>query len=156
MRAQGGFSYVVVMFLVAVSAVVAVRALEDTLMTERRNKEAELLWRGMAYRKAIAQYYQNSPGAAKGYPAELANLLHDTRLVRPTRPLRKLYLDPMTEAEWVVLRDESGAAIGVRSTSQVRPIKQAGFPPELQHFTHAQRYSDWTFVFKPQQPTAQE
>lgn len=156
MRAQEGFSYVVVMFLVAVSAVVAVRALENTVVSERRNKEAELLWRGMAYRKAIEQYYQNSPGAAKGYPAELANLLYDKRLVRPTRPLRKLYRDPMTEGDWAVLRDESGAAIGVYSTSQARPIKRAGFPPELQHFTNAQHYSDWKFFFKPKQSTAQE
>jgi len=149
MRAQGGFSYVVVMFLVAISAVVAVRALENTLVTEQRNKEDELLWRGMAYLKAISQYYQNSPGAAKGYPVELKDLLHDTRLVRPTRPLRKLYRDPMTEAEWAVLRDEGGAVIGVYSTSQTRPIKRAGFPPELQHFMNAQHYSDWKFVFKP-------
>lgn len=149
MRPQGGFSYVVVMFLVAVTAIVAVRALENTIQTERRNKEVELLWRGMAYRQAIQQYYQNSPGAARGYPAELENLLYDTRLVRPTRPLRKIYRDPMTEGDWVALRDESGAVIGVHSRSQAKPIKQAGFPPELQHFTNAQHYSDWKFFYKP-------
>lgn len=152
MREQGGFSYVVVMFLVAVTAVVAVRALESTLQTERRNKEVELLWRGMAYRQAIQQYYQNSPGAARAYPAELANLLHDTRLVRPTRPLRKRYRDPMTESDWALMRDENGAVIGVYSTSQVKPIKQAGFPQELQHFTNAQHYSDWKFFYKPNNP----
>lgn len=152
MRKQGGFSYVVVMFLVAVTAVLAVRALENTLQTERRNKEVELLWRGTAYRHAIQQYYQNSPGSARSYPAELENLLYDTRLVRPTRPLRKLYRDPMTESGWALMRDENGAVIGVHSTSQVKPIKQAGFPQDLQHFTNAQHYSDWKFFYKPHNP----
>jgi type II secretory pathway pseudopilin PulG len=149
MRAQGGFSYVVVMFLVAVSSVAAVRALENTLLAERRAKETELLWRGMAYYRAIQQYYHNAPGSALSHPDELAILLLDTRLARPTRPLRKLYRDPMTESDWAVMRDASGAVIGVYSTSQVKPIKQAAFPEELKHFKNAQHYSDWKFFYKP-------
>lgn len=149
MRGQGGFTFLVVMFLVAATALVAVRALENTVQAERRDKEAELLWRGMAYREAIKQYYLNSPGFAKGFPAKLEDLLYDARLVKPTRPLRKLYLDPMTEGRWAEVRNEDGAVIGVHSLSQVKPIKRAGFPTELAAFNGAQRYSDWLFVYQP-------
>ena len=56
MRRQCGFSYVVVMFLVAVLSIFSVRALEFTSTAERREKEVDLLWAGMAFRNAIAVY----------------------------------------------------------------------------------------------------
>jgi len=39
MRQQGGFSYVIVMFLVAALSLASVRALENTLVSEQRDKE---------------------------------------------------------------------------------------------------------------------
>lgn len=149
MRRQEGFSYVVVMFLVAVLSVSAVRALENTLTMERRDKEAEVLWRGMAYREAIRIYYESAPGTAKSYPQELTDLLYDGRLVRPTRPLRKLYNDPLSGGPWAVIRNEDGRIIGVHPNSDAVPIKRAGFPAELAEFEAAKHYSDWTFVYRP-------
>lgn len=149
MPRESGFSYIIVMFLVALSSIVAVRALENTTVSEQRAKEAELLWRGMAYREAIKRYYLNSPGTGKAYPEDLDDLLYDTRLVRPSRPLRKLFRDPMTDSDWGVVRNDSGAIIGVYSQSTRKPIKQAGFPSELASFTGATRYSDWKFVYQP-------
>lgn len=152
MRRQQGFSYVVVMFLIAVLSIVSVRALENTAMTERRHLEEELMWRGMAYREAIRQFYRGGPGSANSYPATLEQLLYDERLTRPTRPLRKLYRDPMTpQGEWGLVRNDSGAVIGVYSLSPARPLKRAGFPPELAAFNNAQHYSDWKFVYQPAQ-----
>jgi hypothetical protein len=148
---QQGFSYVIVMFLVALLTVVSVRGIESTLVAERQAKELELLWRGAAYRDAIKAYYINSPGSGKAYPRELRDLLYDNRLVRPTRPLRKLYRDPMAaDGEWDLVRNEAGDLIGVRSRSPIKPLKRAGFAPEFANFTNAQRYSDWEFVY--QQP----
>lgn len=147
---QHGFSYVVVMFLVAIASIASVRALESTLVSERRDKEAELLWRGMAYRDAIRDYYVNSPGTGNVYPKELKDLLYDSRRVRMTRPLRKLYRDPMTDdGQWAPVRNDAGDLIGIRSRSTVKPLKQAGFPLELASFKNAQHYSDWKFVYKP-------
>lgn len=152
MRRQEGFSYVIVMFLVAALSLVAVRAIENSIMIERRDLEAELLWRGTAYREAIKQYHLGTPGSNQGYPHELKDLLSDQRLTRPTRPLRKLYRDPMTAAgQWAVVRNESGDVIGVHSLSTVKPIKRAGFPTELASFANAQHYSDWRFVYLPEQ-----
>lgn len=147
---QQGFSYVVVMFLVAVLSIVSVRALETTITNERRDKEAELLWRGAAYRDAIRDYYINSPGTAQAYPQQLSDLLYDGRFTVPRKPLRKLYLDPMSDdGQWELVHNDAGKLIGVRSRSTLKPLKQAGFPPEQASFTNAQHYSDWNFVFQP-------
>jgi type II secretory pathway pseudopilin PulG len=148
-RRQKGFSYVIVMFLVAILSVAAVRALENTLTLERRDKEREALWRGKAYRDAIRLYYESSPGTGKSYPQELKDLLYDQRLVRPTRPLRRLYTDPLSGGEWGVIRNDDGRIIGVHPNSNAVPLKQEGFPDELGGFTAAKRYTDWKFVYQP-------
>lgn len=149
---QDGFSYVVVMFLVATLSIISVRAIENTLTRERREQEAELLMRGAAYRNAIRQYYLGAPGSVQSYPKDLKALLHDDRLARPTRPLRRLYRDPMSRSgEWGLVYSESGDLIGVQSLSKARPVKRAGFPKEFSNFANAQRYSDWKFVYLPEQ-----
>jgi hypothetical protein len=127
MRRQGGFSYVIAMFLIAVLTIASVRALENTLTSERRDKEVEILWRGMAYREAIRIYYSNSPGTDKSFPQELKDLLYDPRLVR----------------------NEEGRVIGVYPNSSAMPVKQAGFPDELANFIGAKHYSDWKFIYQP-------
>jgi hypothetical protein len=148
MRSEGGFSYLIVLFLVAALSIAAVKGLENTMTRERRDKETELLWRGMAYREAIRRFYEGGPGSLRTYPQELGDLLQDRRLIRTVRPLRKLYRDPISPSgEWALIRNEAGAIIGVRSLSNVKPIKQAGFAPELAHFAGAQHYSDWTFIY---------
>jgi type II secretory pathway pseudopilin PulG len=149
MRREEGFSYVIAMFLVAVVSISAVRAIENSLTIERRDKEAEALWRGQAYRNAIRMYYENSPGTSKSYPQELTDLLYDARLVRPARPLRKLYTDPLSGGTWNVVRNEAGRIIGVYSNLNVVPFKRAGFPDELASFATAEHYSDWKFIYQP-------
>jgi hypothetical protein len=137
------------MFLVAILSIVAVRAIENTLTMERRGKEAEILWRGLAYREAIRVYYESSPGTAKSYPQELKDLLYDARLVRPNRPLRKLYVDPLSGGEWGLVHNDAGRIIGVFPNSNAMPLKQAGFPDILAAFTAAKHYSDWKFIYQP-------
>jgi type II secretory pathway pseudopilin PulG len=149
MHRQEGFTYVVVMFLVAVLSIASVRALQYTRMTEQREKETELLWVGTAYRNAIAAYYNESQGSTKQYPQQLGALLKH-ELTNPTRPLRKLYRDPISGSkDWGIVRNEAGAVIGVYSLSQQRPLKREGFPLEMAGFANAQRYSDWKFVYQP-------
>lgn len=148
-RFQKGFTYVVVMFLVATLSVASVRALQYTRMVEQREKESELLWIGMAFRKALATYYSESSAGAPQYPTSLEDLLKH-ELVNPTRPLRKVYRDPFTGAkEWGLIKREDGALIGVYSLSQRQPLKRDGFAPELAGFANAKRYSDWKFVYQP-------
>lgn len=150
MRHQRGFSYPIAMFLVALLALVSARALENSQTAERRDKEAELLLVGQAYRDAIRSYFDNSPGTAKVYPPELTALLQDARTTRVRRHLRKLYRDPITaSAEWGVVRTPEGAVKGVYSLSNVRPLKSGGFPDELSGLAGAGHYREWLFVYEP-------
>jgi type II secretory pathway pseudopilin PulG len=150
MRREQGFSYVIVMFLVAVLSIVSVRGLENSLTAERREKEADLLRVGQAYRNAIMDYYQSSPGTEKALPAKPEDLLLDQRATRTRRPLRKLYRDPITGAkEWgYVYKDDR--LIGVYSLSTAKPLKREGFPLELMNFKDAATYQNWRFVYDPQ------
>jgi len=150
MQRQRGFSYPIAMFLVALLSLVSVRALENTMTTERRDKEAELLVIGQAYQGAIRTYYDNSPGTAKVYPPDLSALLQDARTTRVRRHLRKLYRDPITgSTEWGIVWTEQGTVKGVYSLSNLRPFKSDGFAEELTGFAGAARYNQWAFVHEP-------
>lgn len=150
MRGERGFSYVLMMFLVGVVALVSVRALENTSTAERRAKEAQLLLVGQAYRNAIRDYYEGSPGTAKVYPPDLDSLLLDARTTRLRRPLRKLFRDPMTDKPaWGLVRTEHGEVMGVFSLSAAEPFKQDGFSEEQASFANAKHYRDWHFVYEP-------
>ena len=150
-RREGGFTYVIVMFVVAVLSILSVRALENSLTNARRDKEEELLFVGQAYRDAIRSYYDNTPGTAKEYPPDLTSLLLDNRTTTTRRPLRKLYRDPVTGSDqWGLVLTEDGKRIkGVYSLSQQQPIKAGGFPDELAAFVAAKTYRDWQFVYQP-------
>jgi len=117
---------------------------------ERRERERELLFIGGEFRRAIESYYQDSPGAAKNYPQELADLVLDRRFPTPRRHLRRLYRDPMTgKAEWAVLEAPTGGIMGVHSLSEAETLKRAGFRLENRSFENTGRYSQWEFSYLP-------
>lgn len=157
MKRQRGFSYVIVMFLVAVVSIVSVRAMENTMTTQRREKEAELLYVGQIYLNAIRSYYENSPGTAKQFPPKgsvdaFDALIFDGRNTIPIRHLRKRYRDPITGSkDWGVVYD-GNAVIGVYSLSTQKPIKSDGFPTQLAGFKNAATYADWRFIYQPPKP----
>lgn len=149
-RRQSGFSYVLAMFLVAVMTTVALRGFQVTLTKERREKEAQLMDVGGAYRAAIRSYYENSPGTAKQYPATLEVLLLDERTSTTRRHLRKLYYDPMTgDKEWGLEKGADGRIVGVFSLSTRKPIKAGGFAVEMAAAKNATTYADWKFSYRP-------
>ncbi len=153
MRHARGFSYPIVMFLVAVLSLVAVRALENTITAERRDQETQLLAVGETLRNAIRSYYVNTPGTKKEYPPAEGfwnALLNDTRTSRLQRHLRKVFPDPVTgSSDWgLVLSLDGDFVEGVFSKSARKPVKSDGFPPDLAWFKGAAHYSQWTFVYK--------
>lgn len=116
----------------------------------QREREQELLFVGDAYRKAIGSYYESSPGN-KVYPKTLEELLLDKRFPFKKRHLRKLYADPMSKnAGWALVKLQ-GNIIGVYSTANATPIKQAQFASAYESFAEAKQYSDWKFVYTPGQ-----
>ncbi len=140
----------IVMFLVAVLSIVAVRALENTLTAERRDKEEQLLWVGQAYADAIAAYYNGSQGTQKRWPKTPDDLLLDEHANRVSRPLRKLYRDPITGSKAWGYVYNGDDLIGVYSLSTLKPLKRDQFPPEQASFRNAASYQNWKFVYVPQ------
>ncbi|KXB31761.1 type II secretory pathway, pseudopilin PulG [Dechloromonas denitrificans] len=144
---QIGVTYLGLLFTVALGSIALAGTGTLWQMESRRDKEKELLFIGEEYRRAIASYYDNSPGDPQ-YPARLADLAHDPRFPMPVRHLRRLYSDPMSaDGQWHLI-SRQGRIVGVASRSLQAPIKIGDFPAEQSDFEGACRYADWQFVHK--------
>jgi type II secretory pathway pseudopilin PulG len=151
-RAQG-FTYLTVLFMVAIMAGGLALVGEVWSTSNAREREAELLHVGNEYRKAIERYYLLGP--QRQYPKSLADLLKDPRQPGTVRYLRKLYPDPITgKEEWGLVKSADGGFAGVYSLSEASPLKSAGFALRDAAFEGKSKYSDWQFVFAPAQPAA--
>src|SRR5687767_6532638 len=143
-----GFTYMAVLFLAAIMAAGLALTGDVWHTSVMREKEAELLFVGNQYRKAIQRYYLTGP--QRQYPRSLEDLLKDPRQPGTVRYLRKLYPDPITGQEWVIAKAPDGGILGVHSASEEAPFKTANFKLRDRSFDGAQRYSDWKFLFTPQ------
>jgi len=146
---QAGFTYLTVMFIVAILLGGLAIVGETWETSARREKEAELLFIGNQYRRAIGLYYLATPGPNKMYPRQIEDLLKDPRQPGTVRHLRKLFPDPMTGKEFVVIKGGDGGVQGVASASDVAPLKVAGFRVRDAIFEGAQKYSEWKFIHSP-------
>ena len=140
-----------VLILVAVMSVALLGAGRYWSTIAKREREAELLYRGDQIRNAIAAYYNNPPGGqSKTYPRQFSDLLKDPRYPNLKRYLRKWYPDPMThDGDWVYVLDASKRIKGVHSASQGEPLKVGNFSQEDKGFETAKTYEDWTFIYVP-------
>lgn len=145
MRRQSGFTYLGILFAVAIMGTGLALTGEVWHTTSMREKEAELLRTGDEYRRAIERYYVSGP---RQYPRALADLLRDPRHPGTVRHLRRLYPDPVTGGEtWGLVMAPEGGIMGVHSLAEGRPLKSAGFRPREAGFERAMKYSDWRFVY---------
>lgn len=147
--ADRGAALLTVLVMVVLLGLAASMAGQSVGAMMQREREAELLWRGLQYRQAIASYYSVKQGPQQMYPAKLEDLLKDPRFPGVRRHLRRLYTDPMTGKEWELVRDPAEKLIGVRSTSELLPFQQAGFPKGLEDFEGKASYREWEFAFVP-------
>jgi type II secretory pathway pseudopilin PulG len=149
---QKGFTYLTVLFVVAMMAGGLALAGEVWHTSAMREKEAELLHVGNEYRKAIERYYVSGP---KQYPKNLADLVRDPRQPGVVRHLRRLYPDPVTgKEEWGLVKSNDGGIAGVHSLSEAAPLKTAGFAVRDAAFEGKTKYADWQFVYAPAQAAA--
>lgn len=152
MRRAAGFTYMTVLFLVAIMTAGLGFVGELWQTAALREKEAELLYVGNQYRKAIERYYLNGP---RQYPRELADLIKDARKPTTERYLRQIYPDPFTgKPEWGIVKAPDGGIMGVHSLHEEPPLKVANFLPRDRALSGAGKYSDWKFVFTPPAPKA--
>ena len=154
-RTEGGFTYLGLIFAIAVMGGVLAAAGEVWHTAQTRERERELLFVGNQFRQAIGSYYESSPGAVKRYPQALEDLLRDPRHPGVKRHLRKLYADPISgKPEWGVVKGADGGIMGVHSLSEEQPLKTANFRDADRAFEGKTRYADWLFVYKPKPPPA--
>lgn len=144
---QTGFTYLTILFAIAFMGIGLALTGEVWHSAALREKEAQLLYAGNQYRRAIERYYLGGP---RQYPRTLEDLLKDPRKPNTERYLRKLYFDPVTgSAEWGIVKGPDGGIMGVYSQSDLKPIKTAGFAVTNRLFEAAAKYSDWKFVYDP-------
>jgi type II secretory pathway pseudopilin PulG len=145
-RACDGFTYVWLLVAIAIMATGLAAIGEVATTAAKREKEAELLFIGDQFARAIAEYAAGSRDAPQ-YPQSLDELLADKRYPNVRRYLRRVYPDPMTgRADWGLVRGPGGGIVGVHSQSVERPLKTANFPAGYASFTGAATYSAWRFT----------
>lgn len=147
-RIQGGYTYLLVLFMVVALGIFAAQVGVVWQLAAQREREAELLAIGSEFSRAIARYAGETPTGSARWPTELEQLVEDRRFPTPRRHLRRIYRDPFTgRAEWGLVR-EGGAIVAIHSLSELTPIRRANLPPALDTGAeNAARYSDW--VFRP-------
>ena len=146
---QRGAILLMLMVVVVIMGLSAGIAGQSWRSTMQKAREAELLWRGQQYQQAIASYYAVKHGPQQMLPAKLEHLIRDPRFPGVVRHLRKQYDDPMTGEDWELVTDPAERIIGVRSTSELEPFRQDGFPKELEKLQGKSSYKEWEFVFEP-------
>ncbi|CAG8863248.1 hypothetical protein PS627_00184 [Pseudomonas fluorescens] len=145
-RAEAGFTYLGVLFLIAVSSMALAATGTVWSTSAQRERERQLLWVGGQYAQALRSFYRSSPGLAQ-YPRDLAELVDDNRFPDPRQHIRRLYPDPLTGSDdWGLLRDLDGRITGVYSRSVEAPLKHSGFDAQWSGFEGLRQYSDWQFV----------
>jgi type II secretory pathway pseudopilin PulG len=136
-----------VLVAVVIVGIVVEAARVTTWRAVRADREAELLFRGRAYRDAVKSFHE-----ANGFfPRSLDELVKDPRSAS-RRHIRALYADPMAQdpaQPWRLIRAADGGIAGVASASADEPLKQANFPVGLENFTGAKSYSEWLFEYRP-------
>lgn len=132
-RRRRGFSYLMLLFWIAISGVVLAALGHSWHMDARRAREKELEFRGGEYARALGSY-----SASQGkYPERLADLLEDRARGDLRRHLRQLYPDPITGLQdWGLERDEKGGIVAIYSPSTL---------PLLKRKDDVRTYRQWVF-----------
>lgn len=148
-RYARGYTLLGVLVLLVVLGLALGEAGELWSHARKRDKERELLRVGDAFRRAIQQYYNQSPGLVKQYPPTLEALLKDDRFPVARRHLRRIYPDPITgTTNWGLVKS-SGGITAVYSMSDDPPLKKKNFPLVYEGFEDKNDYGDWKFGYVP-------
>ncbi|MFA5240740.1 MAG: type II secretion system protein [Sulfuricella sp.] len=147
-RREGGFTYFVLLAVIAAMGFVLATAGEVWHMVLKREKEQELLFAGDQFRRAFNLYNLHTPGNARRFPLSLDELLKDPRHPGVKRYLRKIYADPITgSSQWGLIKGPNGEIFGVHSLSEEEPLKKSGFRLVDAKFEGRAKYSEWVFMY---------
>ena len=147
---EGGFTYLAILFFVAILGVGLAAVGEVWETASRREKERGLLQAGRELRDAIGRYYTAPSGGTARYPSSMEDLLKDNRVPGIRRHLRRIPVDPMTgKPDWATLAAPGGGIAGVHSRSEAEPVKTANFDRSEEGFEGSKKYSEWQFIYAP-------
>jgi len=151
---ERGFTYIALLAAIVIIGISLGAAGKYWSNILQREKEEELLFRGNQYVEAIRRYSTPPPGLQARNPSSIDDLFSDTS----KRYLRRRYKDPITGEDFVeIFSIKDGQArqlTGVHSSSDKEPLKQSNFPADQKYFKDFEgkkKYSDWRFVYQPQQ-----
>lgn len=151
MRRQGGFTYLMLLWWVALSGIMLMALAQRWSTEARRHKEMELVFRGEQIRLAIEAYAKVpvEPGQSP-LPTSLDELVADRRDGTVRHHLRRLWPDPITGSpQWGLVQDPPVTPMGkpgirgVYSLSAQRPLRA---PPGVASYT------EWAFLMGQPQP----
>ena len=144
---QSGAVLLVILLLVAITAVASASLIHFGATVARRQAEQALLDIGQEFADALESYRRASPVGSPDRPLALDDLLRDKRFPNTVRHLRKIYADPITQGQpWGLVKDEeSDRILGVYSNSSLVPIRSSNFPGGMSSLAGKVRYSEWEF-----------
>ncbi len=143
-----GFTYIGMLALIAILALVGTAGVRLGLQAHRRIAEEALLQIGAEFSDALGRYAAATPRGAADAPKTLDELLRDPRFPGTVRHLRRIYSDPLTGSRrWGLLFTEDGERlVGVYSLASGTPFKVAGFQERFVGFHAQTTYSAWVFA----------
>lgn len=141
-RREYGFTYLWLLFIVAIGSVLLAAAGQRWSQVAAREREHELMFRGSEIAEAIGAYR----AVGSGGPRTLDDLVDDRRAPQLRRHLRRVYVDPFTgQADWEPVLADDGSWRGVRSRS---PAPALMLPPDAERREPGRgaRISDHQFI----------
>lgn len=155
-KSSSGFTFVAVLVMVVIMGIMTGMTAQSWKTFMEREREEELIFRGTQYRDAITRWHAPRAGQRPAPPLnDLKDLLLDPSSLTKTRYIRRLYKDPLTSEDWVPIKDPVRGIIGVASSSNDPPRKQANFPEGLESLENKTKYSEWQFTYQPASSTTQ-
>lgn len=140
-RAPSGFTYLMLLWWVAIGSVMLAALGQQWSMERRRQREVEMVYRAQAIAAAMASYHA-LPVAGQGpsWPQRLEDLLEDRRSGVLKRHLRRVWPDPLTaDGAWGLMPAASephAGYSGVYSLAKGTPLRA---PVGVSH------YGEWRF-----------
>jgi hypothetical protein len=123
---QGGVTYLFVMLLVVAMSISLMGVTQQWSVIMKRDREAELLFRGTRIKEAIERYVADYEIQKATRPNRWPRTLEELTKKNPKRYLQAVYTDPITGKDFDLIK--IGEELhGVRSTSTDVPYDQVHF-----------------------------
>ncbi len=136
-RKRLGFTYLVLLWWVAISAMMLAALGQQWQLESRRQRELELVFRAEQIMAALVAFRCATADGRPSAPQHLHELVHDVRGATPKHHLRRLWPDPITGGGWGLIRQPSEDGItGVYSLATGTPLRA---PPGVS------TYAAWRF-----------